>query len=220
MTNKKRGRRPRAAAERTRERILRSAVRRFARSGYRGVSMRELAREARVRMFTIQHHFGSKLGLYRDVLATWNGRVEELVRRVLDETDGAPEQLVERVVDDLFDLYLENRDCVAIHARSLLGDGLPSRRRPREAAWVEFMRSAMRERGLGVRGLDLRLLLVTVDGVLNNHALSTELHRRLFGRDVTDPDLGRATKAHLRRVILAILGHPTEPNAKSSGGTE
>ena len=41
---------------RTRARILRSAERLFARKGYRGVSLRDLARQCGVRMFTIQHH--------------------------------------------------------------------------------------------------------------------------------------------------------------------
>jgi len=34
---------------------------------YRGVSFRELGRAVGVRPFTIQHHFGSKLGLYSTV---------------------------------------------------------------------------------------------------------------------------------------------------------
>jgi AcrR family transcriptional regulator len=61
------GRRSSAQALRTRTRILRSAERLFARKGYRGVSLRDLARQCGVRMFTIQHHFGSKLELYREI---------------------------------------------------------------------------------------------------------------------------------------------------------
>ena len=55
-----------------------------------------------------------------------------------------------------------------------------------------------------------RLLLITVEGILNNHALAVGHYQRLFGRDVTEPELATRTKAHLKRVILAILGKPEE----------
>src|SRR5882724_1976104 len=77
------GRRSSAQALRTRARILRSAERLFARKGYRGVSLRDLARRCGVRMFTIQHHFGSKLELYREIRQLRDREVQALVRRVL-----------------------------------------------------------------------------------------------------------------------------------------
>jgi hypothetical protein len=67
------------------------------------------------------------------------------------------------------------------------------------------MGRTMRDLGIGAPGIDLRLLLITVEGILNNHALSTSHHRQLFGRDVTDPALAAETKTHLKRMILAIL---------------
>src|SRR5437879_13533578 len=79
------GRRSSAQAVRTRARILRSAERLFARKGYRGVSLRDLGRQCGVRMFTIQHHFGSKLALYRELLRLRARDVAALVRRTLAE---------------------------------------------------------------------------------------------------------------------------------------
>jgi hypothetical protein len=69
----------------------------------------------------------------------------------------------------------------------------------------------MRDRKIGTPGLDLRLLLITVEGILNHHALSAHHHQHLFQREITDPKLTAATKAHLRRTILAILDSGGRP---------
>src|SRR5262249_21161353 len=73
------GRRSQEEAERTRTRILDRAERLFSRRGYRGVSVRALSRACGVRPFTIQHHFGSKPGLYQAVLSRWD---DEILKRV------------------------------------------------------------------------------------------------------------------------------------------
>jgi len=199
------GRRSSAQALRTRARILRSAERLFARKGYRGVSLRDLGRECGVRMFTIQHHFGSKLALYREILRLRDREVEALVRRTIAEEHSAA-ALVERVVDELFDYFLAHRDSIALRARAVLGEGLPRRGALGDETWVGFMSATMRTRRIGAPGIDLRLLLITIEGILNNHALAVGHYQRLFGRDVTEPELAARTKAHLKRVILAVLG--------------
>lgn len=204
MTNKAPGRRSSVEASRTRDRILRLAEKLFARKGYQGVSLRELADRTGVRMFTVQHHFGSKLRLYHEVVARFERDVEEVLRRIVAEED-RPGRLVERIVDELFDFLLAHRDWVALNARAVLGEGIPGRNSFADQGWVAFMSSTMRERNIGP-GLDVRLLLITVEGILNNHALAVSHYQRLFGRDVTDPALATRTKAHLKRVILAILG--------------
>ena len=200
------GRRSGAQALRTRARILRYAERCFAQRGYRGVSLRDLARACGLHMFTIQHHFGSKLALYRELLRMRDHEVEALVRSVLAE-ERSVAAVVGRVVDELFDYFLAHRDAVALRARAVLGEGLPRRGTLGDESWVGFMSTTMRTRRIGAPGIDIRLLLVTVEGILNNHALAVGHYQRLFGRDVTEPELAARTKAHLKRVILAILGN-------------
>ncbi len=199
------GRRSEAQAARTRTRILRSAERLFARKGYRGVSVRDIARACGVQVFTVQNHFGTKLSLYDEILERWDREVKSLVGGILDE-NASPRALVGRVVDQLFDFYLKRRQHVLLNARAILGEGLSRRAGADGRSWAGFVGSTMRARGLGAPGLDVRLLLMTIEGILNHHALSTVQYRHLFGRDVTDPALAARTKAHLRRVILAILG--------------
>jgi len=199
------GRRSGAQALRTRASILRAAERLFASRGYRGVSLRDLAGACGLHMFTIQHHFGSKLALYREILRMRDREVEALVRRVLAE-ERSVSALVGRVVDELFDFFLAHRDAIALRARAVLGEGLPRRGTLGDESWVGFMSTTMRTRRIGAPGIDIRLLLVTVEGILNNHALAVGHYQRLFGRDVTEPELAARTKAHLKRVMLSILG--------------
>jgi AcrR family transcriptional regulator len=201
-----RGRRSAAEARSTRERLLRQAERLFAGKGYNGASLRELAAVGGVRMFTVQHHFGSKRGLYEELLRRWDTEVQALLARVLETAP--PGEIVERVVDELFDFFLTHRGRVALNARAVLGEGLPRRLALADRGWVRFMGSAMAEHRLGGAGFDPGLLLVTVEGVLHNHVLASRHYRHLFGRDVTDPRVAARVKKHLQRVILALLGHP------------
>src|SRR4051812_39665024 len=54
----------------TRARVLATATRLFAARGFKKVTVREICREARANVAAVNYHFGDKLGLYRDVLAT------------------------------------------------------------------------------------------------------------------------------------------------------
>ena len=216
MTNKPRaGRRSQAESTRTRTRLLDRAERLFARKGYRGMSMRELARASGVAPFTIQHHFGSKFALYQAVLMRWDAEViERVVRALGSQRDFAG--VVEAVVDDLFDFFLSKRDWVALSSRAALGEGLPHVDLEGHS-WVSFIERAMHAQKVGPANLDLRLLLITVEGILANHVLSTAHYRQLFGRDVTDPRIRARAKRHLRDVILALVqGAPGAPVAATA----
>ncbi|HIF08233.1 MAG TPA: TetR/AcrR family transcriptional regulator, partial [Gemmatimonadetes bacterium] len=96
------GRRSQAESERTKLRILDRSEQLFARSGFGGVSLREVAAECEVRHRTIQHHFGSKLGLFKAVLARWDG---ELKSGLLAATEGRTElgDIIDHVVEELFE---------------------------------------------------------------------------------------------------------------------
>jgi AcrR family transcriptional regulator len=59
--------RPRNAAA-TREAILKSAIRNFARAGYDGVGLREIARDAGVTAMMVNRYFGSKEQLFTETV--------------------------------------------------------------------------------------------------------------------------------------------------------
>lgn len=206
MTSNRRalGRRSQAESVRTRSRILDRAERLFAQRGYRGVSLRQIADASGVRPFTIQHHFGSKVGLYRAVVGRFDGEVRALLGRIVAEGADLGET-VEQVVDALFDFFLAKRSWVAVTSRASLGEGLPKGAALEDPSWVEFIDRTTREHRFGSLKLDLGLLLISVEGILNNHVLSRAHYRQLYGKDVTDPRLKARTKEHLKAVILALV---------------
>ena len=114
------GKRSQEESLRTRNRILDHAEHLFARMGFGGVSLREIAMASNVRHRTIQHHYGSKEKLYQTVLCRWDHRVQELLLAAIGE-EGNLENAFQVVVDQLFDFMLEKRDWVALTARALSG---------------------------------------------------------------------------------------------------
>jgi AcrR family transcriptional regulator len=210
------GRRSLAETAQVRAQILDEAEGLFASKGFRGVSFRELGRAVGVRPFTIQHHFGSKLGLYSAVLARHDGELRGLVSGILGAVPaGEPHALIERVVDELFEFFLARREWVSLGARAALGEGLPPGAEFEDRSWVRFMGDATRSVALATAGgLDLRLLLITVEGILNNLVLSDARYRQLFGgRDLDDPRLRAQVKSHLELVLLRLWlpGEPARP---------
>ena len=81
---------------RTRERereILRAAIRVFARSGYHGSRVGEVASEAGVAYGLVYHYFGSKESLLETIFRrTWK-QLLRLVKEIEESGDPAPDQL-------------------------------------------------------------------------------------------------------------------------------
>jgi AcrR family transcriptional regulator len=100
-----------ANSDKTRERILTVAERLFARHGFNGVSMRDLAAAAKVPLALASYHFGPKKALYRAVFA----------RRYVEVTDERLARLggldlhhpagtaLERIIEAFLDPILELR---------------------------------------------------------------------------------------------------------------
>ncbi len=210
-----RGRRSQAESARTRQRILDCAERLFARKSYRGVGTREVARVAGVQPYTIQHHFGSKLGLFEAVLGRW----DEVVRtRITDEIAqlGDVRSVVTALLGELLDFFLEHRDWVTLSVRNTLGEGLPRRVEASDRTWARFIEASLQATGRPPPPVDVRLLLITIEGVLHNHVLSGRRYRVLFGKDLTDPALRQRVKRHLERSVLALLDADADDRARGA----
>jgi AcrR family transcriptional regulator len=85
-----------ANAEETRRRILEAASQLFAKHGYEGTSVRQIAAAAGVSLGMIRHYFGSKDGLYDACIAQAFEIYAELGRRVQEsaETGGSATEII------------------------------------------------------------------------------------------------------------------------------
>lgn len=192
----------------TRNRILDQAESLFARRGFGGVSLREIATAAGVRHRTIQHHFGTKEELYQTVLGRWDHRVQELLLAAIGEESNL-ELAFKVVVDQLFDFMLQKRDWVVLTARSATSagqpDGIAGRMRLKQDSWIQFMDETLREHEIGQTNMDLGLLMITVEGILNSHILAQQHYQDLYGKDLDDPELRARTKEHVKNVLSAVV---------------
>ena len=78
-----------------RERLLASAASIFAKRGYAGASMAEIAAEADISKSTVFHHFGSKRALYLAVIETAAQDFAATLETVLEKTGPLDERLVD-----------------------------------------------------------------------------------------------------------------------------
>jgi AcrR family transcriptional regulator len=112
-------------AERTKEAILVAAEDCFARRGFEGASLQQIAEAAGVARSTPAYFFGSKEALYDAVLARAVARAQEAMARAYAEGDGdrSTEDAVESYVGAFLDFLGHDQNFLRLVQREALGDG-------------------------------------------------------------------------------------------------
>jgi len=87
-----------AAAVSTRDAVFDSAATLFAKGGFDGVSVDDIARDAGVNKAMIYYHFADKIALYRAVLADGLSRMGAIVQGIASSTD-PPATKLDRFID-------------------------------------------------------------------------------------------------------------------------
>jgi TetR/AcrR family transcriptional regulator len=82
----------------TRDAVFDAAATQFAKGGFDGVSVDDIARDAGVNKAMIYYHFADKLALYRAVLAEGLSRMGETVNAIASSAE-APERKLDRFID-------------------------------------------------------------------------------------------------------------------------
>jgi AcrR family transcriptional regulator len=82
----------------TRDAVFESAAALFAKAGFAGVSVDDIARDARVNKAMIYYHFADKLALYRAVLADGLSRMGATVHDIASSA-GTPESKLDRFIE-------------------------------------------------------------------------------------------------------------------------
>ncbi|HEX4250254.1 MAG TPA: TetR family transcriptional regulator [Pseudonocardia sp.] len=89
-----------------REAILRAAEKIFAREGYHGTTMRDIASEADAALALVVYHFGTKLALYTAIFESRQYINEERLARLAAIEDLRADDALERIVSALADPVL------------------------------------------------------------------------------------------------------------------
>lgn len=96
-----------ANSDKTKDRILTVAERLFARHGFNGVSMRDLAAAAKVPLALVSYHFGPKKALYRALFARRYAALTAERKARLEAIDRDGEGAIEAIVAAFVDPILE-----------------------------------------------------------------------------------------------------------------
>lgn len=197
-----------ASGDRTRERILAAAVATFARQGLAGSSVRDIARQARIRVSTLYHYFRSKEALYQEVQERVHGQVRELVVSALGQGRDLRETS-RRAIGGLFDLFLSNRPLMQLGYRMALEGPGRFGGEPRLAdRWLGLLEGVLKpaEARGEIKDIDPVLFMVTIDALVHWHIVNEGLYRQLLGHGLEDPELAARVREHVISVALRTLG--------------
>lgn len=201
----------------SRDKILDVAEALFARRGFAGVGMREVASAAGLSKSSLFHHFSGKTELYFEAL----GRVVERFREQLDPVFDAPLEpaaKLDRAVDALIDGLAEHPATARLLLRSLFEEdefpaepGLEAEGVERAIAELlarvgELLRDGS-ARG-AFRPVSVPHMLQSLIGLTIYHFASGELGEDVLGRPLLSAEAVRERKHEVRQLLHYGLTTP------------
>ena len=209
----------------SREKILDVAEALFARRGYAGVGLREVADAVGLGKSSLFHHFRGKSQLYFEVLFGALARIRARLEPVLADR-GDPLQRLLRWVDTLVDAFAEHPTSARLLLRALVEDETPREALRSEAeraeaildATLEGVRRLLRE-GIAAgafRPVSDAHTVQTLIGATVYHFASGELGEGLLGGPLLSAEAVARRKQELRELLRSGLaaaspGHPPSP---------
>lgn len=205
------------AEQPSREKILDAAETLFAKRGYAGVGLSEIAEAASLGKSSLFHHFKSKPQLYAATAARILGRIEERLIRSL-AGGGGPLVRLERWLDDLADLLAGHPTYARLLLRSLFEDEDLAGDTPEEieahraiASMMASVGGLLRE-GMSdgrFRAANVKHLLLHLVGLVVFPFASGEFGEEIIGKDIFDPAEVRRRKRELRDLLRFGLAVPS-----------
>lgn len=193
----------------SRDRILDVAEGLFARRGYAGVGMREVADGVGLGKSSVFHHFASKAELYSAVCARILSTIEDRVVRSLAQ-GGTPQVRLERLVGELIDLLAAHPGYARLLLRSLFedddlaGDGPEEQAAQRAIGGIMESMATLLKEGMGsgaFRASSVPHVLLLVVGQIAFPFASGEFGQEVLGKDVFDA----AQVRRLKREALELV---------------
>lgn len=199
-----------AASPSSREKILEVAEAHFARRGFSGVGLREVAVAAGLGKSSLFHHFESKAQLYFEVLERVLGRIQERLEPALARP-ADPIQRLEGWVDALVDALAEHPTTARLLLRGLVEEEdfpeqpLPEAQRAERllAEILQGIHGLLRE-GIeqgAFRKVSVPHTVQTLIGATVYHFASGEVGESIMGRPLLSAEAVRRRKQELRNLL-------------------
>jgi TetR/AcrR family transcriptional regulator len=201
----------------TRERVLEVALELFAEHGYRGTSLRDIARRIGIKAPSLLHHFPSKEQLYVAVLDRIFEGMEESAQNVLSGRGGYRECCRNAIVGAI-DLIASRPDSMRIlwhemTEESGVGRQLLKRRvPPLFAMGVNFIFRGQRE-GEFREEVDPFHFLLSLNSITIGFFTTAAMVRRLWGNNLLEP----AVIERRKREVIDMVERTLFVNGGGSG---
>ncbi|WP_327103939.1 TetR family transcriptional regulator [Nonomuraea glycinis] len=198
-------------ADRTRAEILQVAQREFARSGYAGARVDEIAELTRTTKRMIYYYFGSKEKLYVAVLekAYFEVRAAE---RAVDVEHLAPEEAIRTLAELTFDHHDRHRDFIKLVAIENIHEGRHIRKSEALANLgtpvldvISRILDAGRAGGDFVTEADAVDVHMMISAFCFFRVANQHTFGALFGRDMTAPEHRDRLRAMVGEMVVSYL---------------
>ena len=204
----------------SRDKILEVAEALFARSGFSGVGLREVAAGVELSKSSLFHHFSSKLELYDAVLSRVLARIDAHVRPVL-EAPGTARERLEGALGALIDALAEHSTTARLLLRALVEDTLPAPEAqespPIEEALSVLIQSFEALVRAGIESGEFRSVSVpdatqTVIGASVFHFASGDFGEAVLGRPLFSAEaVSRRRRETVEFLVLGLVREPARP---------
>src|SRR5262245_29719665 len=200
----------------SRDKILDCAETLFARRGFAGIGLAEVAESVGLGKSSLFHHFRSKAELYAAVVGRILARIEDRLLRAL-AVGGTPVERLDRWIDVLVDLLAEQRTYARLLLRSLFEDDELTGELPEELEANETLRrivglgAALLKEGIAsgaFRPVSVGHTLQTLIGAMVYHFASGDFGDELIGRPVFSATEVRRRKDEVKALLHRGLVTP------------
>ena len=205
--------------DRSRRRLLQSAIRLFSICGYHGVSVDQVVAAARINKRMVYHYFGSKEAIYQAALHEVYSRIEDIEFHAF-EVGGTPREKLTRLLESYFRFLAENPE----FTQFLLWENVEKGRRITKAShflsknpFTQRFRHIVEE---GMRTGELRANLNVSHLLIHFIGLCFIYHSNRFSlsqslnMDLADP---KVREEGLRQVVSLVFGGISAPAGGKSG---
>lgn len=205
--------------DRTRGLLLRAATRLFSERGYDGVAVDDIVAAAGVNKRMVYHYFGSKDGLYSEVLRDVFNRLAAIELKAVGES-GSPEEAIAGILESYFAFLGENPEFVNLISWENLHQGQFVKRHPdllSKNPVLGRLREAVGEGvALGVfhPGIDVKHLLISLISLCFVYHANRFTLSQSVGLDLQSP---RVLKEGLTHTIDLVLNGLKQRKSEGAG---
>ena len=195
----------------TRKKLLTAARLEFAKHGFAGARVDEIAERAGLNKQLLYHYFGDKDALYLAVLEWVYADIREQERQ-LNLEGLPPERAIRKLIEASFDYLATNPDFIVLLNDENRGGARHVRGSTRlEAMHSPLIRSVSHILHEGVRagrfreGIDPIQLYISIAGLSYFYLSNTPTLSAIFGKDLSSRAARRARRRHVADLVLHSL---------------